>query len=179
MGDPINRPGDKASSCCPGASSLKQLHVALKATRRDQSPQDLCQYRHMKSVQPNGQRALSRAALRVQHLRRFPPVHRNTRTPTSLETPVLHIGLRSTPTERMEYAAAVVACRFKECRMGRAREPCGDASITGGFIGIRPTKAAAAVSVRHARPLIGCRSNPKLRLAISSRHPWASLSSKP
>jgi hypothetical protein len=33
-GDPINRPGDKAPCCCPGASSLKQVHVALRATWR-------------------------------------------------------------------------------------------------------------------------------------------------
>ena len=33
-GDPINRPGDNASRCCPGASSVKQLRAAHRATWR-------------------------------------------------------------------------------------------------------------------------------------------------
>jgi hypothetical protein len=39
-GDPINRPGDNASRCCPGASSVKQLRAAHRATwrRGEQSP---------------------------------------------------------------------------------------------------------------------------------------------
>ena len=44
-GDPINRPGDKASCCCPGASSLKQVHEALRASWR------VATHRHKRSIE--------------------------------------------------------------------------------------------------------------------------------
>jgi hypothetical protein len=93
-GDPINRPGDNASRCCPGASSVKQLRAALRATwRRGDDRHERCNQitRVGRACQEDG---TSAEYFLFQAVRFHPPVA-SSRVPIHIDRRILGLTLCS------------------------------------------------------------------------------------